>query len=534
MKTITRRKFLKSILCGVGLTLVGTASNSLFARPLTKENPEVSPDKRLLEQFDEARTLFSKKQFAEAEQLYKHMLAGLPAHISIYDCYKNLLARENRTDEIIPYYKNAIEKFPARADFYDRLAKIYREIATGNKKIEKRVCEAENETNLIEAASRWYDRGIAQNPHKKFLYFGLLDTLYARSGKKGKPKNKKGRTVIDANDLPDMDEREQQLTEPYIQEWLRRKNPETAVNKSKARIAASVPVQIRTQIEKIKTRKRKPLFYPADIESRAREMKLAIKKLDMNLHSYYCTQNDLLAMTTLTKEILRENPDETQILGKARKMLKKAGRWDLQVDIYNDRYQSFNDFFTHEGLSYANLRKKDISRALQLYNILSTKTTLLSAVKTDMVYRGLCECYVAWKNYAEGKRQLLTALRKINGIGGIATSLLIRYAELTYLEGNPQTAIELLRIKLNPDYHTRLQDSVLTYIAPDLSSSPALFYLHQTYRESKTIHKEEKVSILCAIAKIQEKENNRNEFNATIREINKLIPSYPFIKKHQI
>lgn len=533
MKAFTRRKFLKSILCGAGLTLVGNYSSLLFARPNANEKPDNTSNSTLLQQFDEARTLFRKKQLAEAEQLYKTILTELPAHISIYDCYKNLLSKQNRTDEILPYYKQAIDKYPGRADFCDRLAKIYREIATGNKKMEKRVCETENESDLIQLALEQYKQAIKQNPDKKFLYFGMLDALCARGENNKNSKKTKSRSLVPENDLPDMDDKERLLTEPYLQEWLLRKNPEQTAN-NKGRIITGYPMQIQQKIDKIVIKKRKILFDPDEIERRAQEMKSAIKKLNVQLHNYYSTQKNLPEMTALTKQILKDNPDETQVLGTARKHLKKAGRWDLQYDIYTERSQSFKDYCTQWGLAYACLQKKDINRAFQLFNILTTKSKTQSAVKTGMVYRGLCECSVAWGNYSQGKSQLLSAIKKTNGLGGVSTSLLIRYAECAYLSGNTDVAIDILRKKLDPFYMPVTSDPVLAYIAPDLSTSPELYYLHKLYGESKTVHKEEKISILCAIAKIKEKEKDRSGFNATIKEIDRLIPSYSFIKKHQI
>lgn len=533
MKTFTRRKFLKSMLCGAGLTLVGNYPSHLFAQPKAKENPVQTSENVLIKQFEEARTLFHKKQFAEAEQIYITILTDLPAHISVYDCYKNLLAKLNRTDEILPYYKKAINKYPERVDFYDRLAKTYREIATGNKKMENRVCQIENESDLIQLSIRLYEQAIEQNSEKKFLYFGMLDTLCARTGKRAKTKRLKSRSAFAENDLPDMNDRERQLTQSYLQEWLARKNPDQ-ISQYNSRSLAVYPTQIQTKIDQIITKKRKILFDPDEIERRAQEMKLAIKKLNMQLHRYYISQYDLLAMTTLSKQILRDNPDETQILGAARKHLKEADRWDLLVSIYQERSQSFKDYCTQWGMAHASMYNKDINKAFQLLNVLTTKTKTRSAVKTGMVYRSLCDCYVAWGSYAQGKSQLLSGLKKTNGLGGVSTSLLLRYAECTYLAGNTEAAIGMLRKRLDPFHITNFKDPVLSYIAPDLSTSPQLYYLHKIYGQNKTVHKEEKISILCAIAKIQEKEKDRSGFNATLKEIERLIPSYSFIKKHQI
>lgn len=534
METFDRRKFLKSVLCGAGLMIVGSRPLSLLANPSVKKNPaDTSASALLLKQFEEARTFFHKKQFVQSEQLYKTMLTELPAHISIYDCYKNLLSHQNRTDEIIPYFKQAIAKYPRRADFYDRLAKIYREIATGNKKIEKRVCQAENESDLLQTALGWYDRAIEHNPDKKFLYFGMLDTLCARSRRKAKVLRTKARSVVPDSDLPEMDEREKQLTTPYLQEWIDRKNPQHIVA-PQGRAFNTVFQQVGSKVNEIQTKKRRVLYAPAEIACRADNMKQAVKMLNTDLQHYYCNVNDFPAMATLTREILNSNPDETQVLGTARKYLKKAARWDLQVEIYTQRAGDYKDFCTQWGLAYAHLQNGSVVKAGELFENLKTKVKQQSARKIGMLYGGLCACADAKGDCEETKRLLLEGIQRLEGIGGVATSLLLKYAECVHRERGMDPAIGILRKRLDPQYPTDVDDPVLKYIAPDLGSSPELFYLHQYHRKNKTMHNEEKVSILCAIAKIQEKERDKAGFDETIREIDNLIPAYSFIKKHRI
>ena len=533
MKTFTRRKFLKNVLCGVGLAILGTRTSMLFAHSSTESSSRNQASDDLLQLFGQARKLFSQKRFAESEALYRQMLDSLPAHISVYDCFKNLLAWESRTDEIIPYYKSAIEKYPSRVDFYDRLAKTYREIAAGNKKMEQQVCRLEGRDDLIETAIGWYNRAIQQDPGKKFLYFGLLDTLCARSRSKNKKAASKGRSAFPAGGLPEMDDLQRRLTEPYIREWLDRKNPVEAESAGKMRVIASYPVQIQRQIEKITDKTRKTLYDPLDIESRAREMKLAIKRLNMKLHAYYIREKKWEELTTHTLSMLRDNPEETSVLGIAKKNLQKYIRPDLELHLYTERVKWYDDFWTKAGLAKAYLHDGDIVRAKESIERLPAGGILRVGKKVDLIHRGLCDCAVAVGDYATGKESLLKGIAATSGIGGIATSLLFKYAECLCLENKNQQAVELLRKRLDPNQASNVADPVLKYIAPDMGTSTELYYLHQFHNRQKAMHTEEKVSIWCAIAKIRRKAGDKSGLDQACREIEVLIPSHPFVRKIQ-
>lgn len=528
MKTFTRRKFLRSVLCGVGLSVTGIQLSSLFAIPLSAGKAKQADDS-LSVQFENARNFFYKKNYIEAERLYEEILTTIPAHISIYDCYKKVLAHQNRIPEIIPYYKKAIEKYPDRVDFYDRLAITYREIVTGNKKQEKSLCQQEGEDDLLKLAVGVHRQAIQIRPEKKFLYLSLLDTLYARNV----PRKKGGRQIRNVSfttGLPSLSDQEKQLLDPYLPEWYYRKYPESANPKTKIVSGNSIS-KIQAQVFKIENKVRRPLYTTLEMESRAKEIKLVTKKLNVQLHQILYAKNDFPAMTALAIDVLHNNPDETQLLGTTRKFLKKAGRWDLQRKIYEERTKNYKDFWTQYGLSNAYIHTGSIDMALTTLKKMSVSTQHRTGKKVDMVYRGLCDCMLAKNNIEAAKAELIKGMNATCGLGGTATSLLLKYAQCLCTQGKSRTAIELLRKKLDSSYRTDLSDPILVYIAPDISTSPELFYLHQFYNKDKTVHTEEKVSILCAIAKIQKNNSDWSGVEQTCGEIQALIPSHPFIKK---
>ena len=102
-----------------------------------------------MKEFEKARIHFFKKEYKDAEIIYRKLLSEIPTDISAYDNFKKVLGVQHRTLEILPYYKKAIEKYPRRVDFYDRLAKTLREIATGNKKLETELQKTEGDFCLL-------------------------------------------------------------------------------------------------------------------------------------------------------------------------------------------------------------------------------------------------------------------------------------------------------------------------------------------------------------------------------------------------
>lgn len=78
MNSFDRRKFIKCVICGVGITAIGNIPNHLFASSV-KESLKGGKEKDLSAMFDNARELFFKKEYRRAEDLYRNIISDTPA-----------------------------------------------------------------------------------------------------------------------------------------------------------------------------------------------------------------------------------------------------------------------------------------------------------------------------------------------------------------------------------------------------------------------------------------------------------------------
>lgn len=523
MKPFNRRSFLKSMLYGIGLSALGTLpATHLLATPTTSLSPKNSK-KEFLKEFEKARIHFLKKEYKDAEIIYRKLLSEIPTDISAYDNFKKVLGVQHCTLEILPYYKKAIEKYPRRVDFYDRLEKTLREIATGNKKLEKELQKTEGD--LLSASVDWYKKAIQKDSSKKFLYFGLLDTLDAVSGTRSiSPMSRNALSV-----LPAMTDEEQQLTAPYLQEWMARKKPE--IYSTKARAFSLPAISAQDRLSSILDKDRRPLYTLEEQESRTRELIKVTKTIKTEQYQQLYVQKDFEKLTTLAIEVLHDDVNETQMLGETRACLVKEKKWDLLVQLYENRANSYKDFWTQYGLADAYLHRGEVAKGETIFSQLTEKFKYPNGKQVDVVYRGLSRSAIANGNVTLAKEYLLKGMEKVNGLGRVSLALLFAYADCLVKENNTKTAKELLRKKLDVDYSTDVSDPILKYIAPNLETNPEGYYMHQSYNKKIAMSKNDRISILCAIAKIQKIEQDTEGLNTTCAEIETLKPNYPFVRR---
>lgn len=528
MNSFDRRKFIKSVLYGVGLTTLGNIPAQLLASA-TEDTRKGKHKNDFSEEFRKAREMFFKKEYDKAEHLYKNILSHIPADISVYDNYKKVLNTGHRTEEILPYYRKALEKYPARVDFQDRIAKTFREIAMGNRKLEEKLALTEA-SDLLQASAACYKEAIRKDSGKKYLYFGLLDTLDAIDRRQ--KSSGLVRIALNASPVPSMSEEEAELTGPYLQEWMVRKHPGLMVN---ARTFApdSVGGDAEARLQRILEKDRRQLYFPKEQESRSRELVRITKKLKTESYRQCYERRDLPQMVALTEELLQADTSETHLLGATRKSLKKEGRWDLMLKMYQKRAVQHKDFWTQYGLGNAYVRtgKADMGKAA--FERLGQSLKYPSGKKIDVVYRGLCECALSGGDITAAKEHLLKGMDLLGGMGGASLTLLLKYAECLAKEQDYETAEQLLRKKLDSSYLAATSDAMLKYIAPDLQTAPELYYRQQVEAKYGTMGKEDRISVLCAIAKLQKEGGDMNGVSDTCREIASLQAGHPFIKNIQ-
>ena len=193
---------------------------SVFATPKASKNVQ-----DLLEIQKKARTAYYKQEHDYSAKLYKSLIEKKSSDIAYYDGLRKNLKRMKNETEIVSSLKSGIEKNPDNPLFYNRLAKYYREVSTGNRKTEKVLAPIEETEDLLERSIEISAQAIDKDSTKKYLYYELLESLYARQQREDEESSSRARALTSGSVPFFIDEKYRSLIAPYYPEWSRLKFP---------------------------------------------------------------------------------------------------------------------------------------------------------------------------------------------------------------------------------------------------------------------------------------------------------------------
>lgn len=117
----------------------------------------------------EAKVYFYKRQYKQAEEIYKQCITLAPKAIRFYDGLENVFGAQGKFLEPVILYKNGLTINTESVAFYDRLARALMRIETGNRKAAKKYKAEFNSNSMLNDALVLYNKAISLDHNKKYL-----------------------------------------------------------------------------------------------------------------------------------------------------------------------------------------------------------------------------------------------------------------------------------------------------------------------------------------------------------------------------
>jgi len=517
MESIDRRKFIKSLFVGLGAIsmpsfVYGLGTKENTTTPETSVNPV---DPALVQR---AKQAFYKKNYAEAERLYKQLIESEPSNIIWYDGLRKVYGARQQLFPIASLYKQGLAKNPDKPVFYDRLARSVKSIAMGSRQEENLYKGKFGSEDLLLATLSIYITAISKFPGDASLRLGLKDAARSFDVRKTlKQRSDKLPAALTDN------------IRKYLTSVKDKRNKPEADTKN-----VSVEESVTVKIARMETKKRRELYFDKEKENR-RE---AILKHRKHLHTRQV--NDSFASGNIIKakrqieKVLKENPKETSLIGALKKQARKAKDRNIVVAFYEEQYKAKRDFWTTIGYAVA-LRKQNypanFTKIISLYDEAGTLASN-SGKEQGALYLGRALTYLETGRFSECRKEVLKTLEKTNGCGNISLKLSINYAKSYAEENDYVTALNLLQLlKGKAENEAEMpNDPIVRYIRPDSVKDEEIYMIQQLFPHERT--KTEKLDVLYTMAKIQKKQGEGNALRQTLEEIKTIDPENQFVYKY--
>jgi len=510
-----RRNFIRTLFIGSGALLMpsvvfGTASNGA-----TGISSSASDNSNLVRQAVEA---FYMKKYAEAEMYYKQLIDSEPDNISYYDGLRKVYHAQQKLFAAAQLYKQGLDANPSQAAFYDRLARSVKSIAMGNEKEEKMYKGKFGNEDLLLAALGIYIAAIPKFPGDKPLLLGLKDTA----------------TSFDVrNAVKKLNNKLPVLLTASIKNYLASVKDE----RGKPEDAGNLPVddKISSKLSRMESKKRRVLYFDNEKENRQTAMSKQKKQWKTLQVKDTFASGDISKAKGQIEKILKDNPKETDLIDVLKKQAKKNKDKDIIVAFYKEQYKNKKDFWTVTGYATA-LRKqekqRDFTNILSLYNEAETLSKN-SGKEIDALAVGRALACLEAGKFAECRETVLKALEKTGGCGNISQKLSVVYAKSYAEEGNDTAAFLLLNLmkgETEEDGTEEINNEIVKYLKPDPAKDEAIYSMQSLFPYKKT--KTDKLNILYAIAKIQNKRGDTEALRQTLDEIKAIDANNQFVLKY--
>lgn len=497
-KTLNRRAFLRTSFLGVGTFIVTLSPLKMFANQPTNANKNKFTPFDSAQLYKEAREHFYKKEYGLAESKFLQLIEDLPQNIQYYDGYARVLGAQQRMLETAELYRLALNKHNKNPYLMHRLAVSLKKISRANNKAELIFIEKYGVNNLLSYSAELLLAAIAIKPVKGFM-LELRDIPTALIPK-NELRTNKGLAPIA---LPlYLSEKIEPVTDIVKQRWN-----ETRTSRKPHLIADAD-----AGIKKLKDKKRRELYNTTEREMRENAIKKARKVYLEQALAKSILDNKPTAVDKFGLLILTENITDTETVGKMRRFYRKNKHPERLITLNRFLYSRNNSI--HNALSLASClikhskQKKVTVETKQLLDLVAPLIDTLPPVCLGDYYISLAQIDIVNGKQAEARKNLLTGIAKLDGKGGVAYTLLEKYAA-TFTGVNRLVASEILKALCQKGYKKN-NDAVWEFVRK-----------HIEYQKEKPLNNQEKLKYLIALSKIQ-KAISSPEYNTTLQEIQEL------------
>ncbi len=489
----SRRDFIKKSLLGAGTFFVSLSPLKLFS-----QNPEVSNQQLSLKEAEHlaknAKELFYKKQYEEASEIYKSIIVAFPGHIQFYDNYSKVLKCRHMLLESAELYKEGMNKNPGNPYFIHRLALNIRAICTGDNKSANEFASKYGVNDLYDYSAQMLLSAVRLKPEDKSLSFDLVDFVHIET------KNRQAGEAYFSVNLP-----ETTLTEigkaagSLETEWSQLRSSRKPV----------INDNIETRIGIIKNRKRRYFYFEDEIKQNNEAVKKSKKTYLLNAFNQAIEEKKIIKTDFYGMMILADDIEDTYTIGKLRMVYKRNKDYIRLISL--NRY-----LYTHN---------KTVPNALALSSVLSTHGSVLNLYEANEIlntvkpehlfsmyavsyYISMANIYTRTNKNSRARETLLTGIERFDGKGGMAYSMLEKYA-VSFQKEKYKVSVNLLKALSGKNTEV-INDPVWELITK-----------YRMHAAKSPLSIEEQLKPLRALAKIQQLKDKAG-YQATLSEIKAL------------
>lgn len=173
MNTFSRKDFLRLTSLTLLSTLLPTQKINALSYILDLDkNTSQSDFEKAVELSKKAKIQFYKKDYKQAEELYKQSISLAPRAIRFYDGLENVFGAQGKFLEALLLYKNGLTINDKNVAFYDRTARALMRVEVGDKKLAKEYKASFKTNSMLKDALVLYDKALAIDASKKYLLVG--------------------------------------------------------------------------------------------------------------------------------------------------------------------------------------------------------------------------------------------------------------------------------------------------------------------------------------------------------------------------
>lgn len=511
MKNLSRRHFIfRLCLAGGGVLIpdIKVKGATLDEKLLSKQRKNKLFD--LQNVYKQAKETFYKKEYTQAEMLFKQLIAEYPERIEFYDWLKKTYLAQQKILDACRLMQMACQSSSKNIMFLERYAKMLMRIAMGNKAAkEEYIAETESPDLFVKAVSV-YCEAIRQVPQKEYLRFALLDALSDIE-----VYNRVERMSLS---LPDELHREaQSLTGAYYEKWLQYKNPSCKKNSIQPFSVDKVP-------------EKRTLYFITE------QQQWVLQHLKNEQKKQLILYEALRPAPGQQNGFLYPVPDNISLVSRELLTLIRFDAHALEdysvlYAVTKKRYTKYPFFWTCIAFADASrLRGKNYWEETEmLYRQAERKVMPMDNKRINALYGGLARYYYTQERYEEGQREILKGLDLIYGTGGGALALLLLYADGYRRMGNSTEAVRVLvglATKYEvPEFHSSgvsKDEPVRRFLFPDSSIDKNLYFMQQLRK--KNYSNSDKVTICYALADIYRTQGDVERVDRLRRIVRSLCP----------
>lgn len=409
MKDYNRREFIKS-----GLLV----TTSFFISPFEKLSAAGNSNRhenKVRQLQKQAKAFFYRKEYNRAEDIYRQLLALIPASILAYDGLAKTFYAQNNVLAAAECYRQGWLERPNHPLFCERLARAMQRLVTGNNKHAEEFCRQTGETELLEVAAGLYiqciDRQNGQVP--AYIQDGLLDVQLTLE-KLNRHRNYTGHPLLE---FPPAirDQIFQISSQPTSDKWK-----ESRRKKKKSEYVVTSETAIKKREDRSKNKYRRSLEFNSERENRELQQRKYGKQLYQAVMINAIESKSTARIEKYQQKIQLSDPSDTNAHGLLVRHYRHQKAYEKLTYYQKKRYIE-NPIFWNT-ISYA--------QALRLQARKESKTALYTEAENlywqllanvhpgsheyICVYGGLIECQSGKGEYEKLRQITLEALKPYN------------------------------------------------------------------------------------------------------------------------